>query len=82
MKLKFKSPAGESTASFEGGEWSILEGPEDNLVDVQLADIEAVEGGQYFPTPWDRANQVCNILGGVMLEPRPVDEEDLEDADF
>ena len=82
MKLKFNSPAGESTASFEGGEWSIIEGPEDNLFEVRLADNEAVQGGEYFPTPWDRANQVCNILGGVMLEPRPPEGESPEGAIF
>ena len=83
MKMKFESIAGEVEASFAGGKWSVVEGEPRAIEDVINADSQALETGQHFITPWDRVDRVCSILGGMMLEPRPVtDVEDVEDSVF
>jgi hypothetical protein len=70
IKLKFTALE-PVTATFECGEWVILEGDPRAMLLLKGATREL--GGSYFPSTWDFVNAVATKLGGQMLEAPPQD---------
>lgn len=77
MKFKYQGIESPTTADFDEGKWSIVEGEPHEIDAVVIADLDAPF--MYHLTTWDYVNSVCTALGGVMMEPReevtPVGDE-------